>query len=223
MTEEILRVVGRDHGRRLVRDLARATYAYEHDRYHDAFRMTRPLVDLVPESASVRELHGLVCYRLGRWREAAKNLEESRDLAGGDASQLPVIMDCRRALGQRNKLEEAWGELRSASPPADVLSEGRLVLAAHRAERADLDGAIDLLVSSGAARRFEHPAERHIREWYVLADLYERAGDLPRARDLFARVAAADPELADARVRREELGSAQRNRRRRPVRRDQRP
>ena len=38
---------------------------------------------------------------------------------------------------------------------------------------------------------------------YALADLYERAGDLPKARQLFQVVAAADPELGDvaARVR----------------------
>jgi len=30
-------------------------------------------------------------------------------------------------------------------------------------------------------------------QWYALADLYERAGDLPRARELFARVASFSP------------------------------
>lgn len=222
VTEEIVRVVGRERGRTLVRKLAQATRAYEHDRYPEALRMTKPLVDLVPESAAVRELHGLVCYRLDRWREATKHLEAARELSGGDPNQLPVIMDCRRALGQRKKVEATWEELRSSSPPADVLAEGRLVLAAHRAERGDLDGAIDLLVSSGAARNLKHPAERHVREWYVLADLYERAEDLPRARQLFARVAGADPELADAQRRLADLGSPRRNRQRR-TRRDTRP
>ena len=34
--------------------------------------------------------------------------------------------------------------------------------------------------------------------WSLLADLYERSGDIPRARELFERVVAADPELSDA-------------------------
>ena len=49
-----------------------------------------------------------------------------------------------------------------------------------------------------AARNVRGPHERHVRQWYMLADLYERAGDVPRARELFGRVVAADPELSDA-------------------------
>jgi tetratricopeptide (TPR) repeat protein len=116
-------------------------------------------------------------------------------------------MDCCRAQGQHRKVEALWEELRSFSPPADVLSEGRLVLAAYRADRGELDSAIDLLVSAGAGRNLRRPADRHLRQWYVLADLYERAGDLPHARQLFARVAASDPDLADARQRLSELGA----------------
>jgi hypothetical protein len=40
----------------------------------------------------------------------------------------------------------------------------------------------------------------------VLADLYERAGDLSHARELFSRVARADPELADVQQRLADLG-----------------
>jgi len=189
-----------------------AIRAYERDRYLEAFRITRALADRVPESAAVRELHGLVCYRLGRWREAAKHLEAARSFSGDDPSQLPVIMDCRRAMGHRNKVDALWKELRAASPTADVLAEGRLVLAAHRAEQGELDSAIEVLVSAGAARKLRHPAERHLRQWYVLADLYERAGDFARARELFARVAEADPDLADAAQRFAELGRTRRRR-----------
>jgi hypothetical protein len=33
---------------------------------------------------------------------------------------------------------------------------------------------------------------------YALADLYERAGDIPRARELFKRIARHDPRFFDA-------------------------
>ena len=36
---------------------------------------------------------------------------------------------------------------------------------------------------------------------YALADLYERAGDLPRARDLFRRVADSEPDFVDVQAR----------------------
>jgi tetratricopeptide (TPR) repeat protein len=203
---EVQRFVGRPTANDLLRRLERATVAYKRDRYEEAYRTTKALAALVPESPSVRELHGLVCYRLGRWTEAARHLEAARELGGGDPSQIPVIMDCRRALSQHRKVEALFDELRASSPAADVLSEGRLVLAGQRADRGDIDGAIELLVTSGAGRNLRHPRERHLRQWYVLADLYERAGDLPRARELFARVAEADPALADAPRRMAELG-----------------
>ena len=207
VTEELATAVGRERARDLADMMALATRAYDRDRYPEALRITRVLVEVVPESAAARELHGLVCYRLGRWREAARHLVAARTLSGDDPSQLPVIMDCCRAQGQHRKVEALWEELRSFSPPADVLSEGRLVLAAYRADRGELDSAIDLLVSAGAGRNLRRPADRHLRQWYVLADLYERAGDLPHARQLFARVAASDPDLADARQRLSELGA----------------
>jgi hypothetical protein len=45
------------------------------------------------------------------------------------------------------------------------------------------------------------PKDHHLRQWYALADLYERAGDIPRARDLFNRVASIDPDAFDIRER----------------------
>jgi tetratricopeptide (TPR) repeat protein len=211
--EEITRAVGSEQAREareLSNRMERAASAYARDRYSEAFRITRSLVQLAPSVAAVRELHGLVCYRLGRWKEAARHLEAARELGRGDVSQIPVIMDCRRAMGQHRRVEALFEELRASSPPADVLTEGRLVLAGQRADRGDIDGAIDLLVSSGAGRNLRHPRERHLRQWYVLADLYERAGDLPRARELFGRVAEVDPALADAPRRLAELGRSTR-------------
>ncbi len=40
-----------------------------------------------------------------------------------------------------------------------------------------------------------------MRQWYALADLYERAGDMPRARQFFGRVATVDPDAFDVRQR----------------------
>ena len=212
VTAELAQAVGRERAKVLADRMASAARAYARDRYPEASRISRLLADQVPESAAVRELHGLVCYRLGRWREAIRNLEAARTLAGDDPTQLPVLMDCHRAQGHHRRVAELWDVLREASPDADILAEGRLVMAATLAERGDLDRAVELLAAAGAARNRRHPAERHVRQWYVLADLSERAGDLPRARELFARVADADPELADAGERLIALGRARRRR-----------
>ncbi|MGH8987732.1 MAG: tetratricopeptide repeat protein, partial [Acidimicrobiales bacterium] len=59
---------------------------------------------------------------------------------------------------------------------------------------------------AGAARALRNPSDRHLRQWYALADLYERAGDLPRARELFQRVARADAGAYDVAERLDALG-----------------
>jgi len=214
VVEELAGAVGRAKAGRVADRLAAAARAYERDRYPEAMRITRPLADEVPESAAARELHGLVCYRLGRWREAVRHLEASRALSGGDPSQLPVLMDCHRAMGHHRRVEALWEELRASSPSADVLVEGRLVLAEDLAETGKLDDAILVLATAGGARNLRNPGDRHLRQWYVLADLYERAGDVPRARELFARVMAVDPELADTAQRLAALGTPRRRSRR---------
>lgn len=203
---EIAGAAGRQRASRVNERMAAAVAAYRRDRYAEAWRITKPLVGEVPDSASARELHGLVCYRMGRWREAISHLDAASELAGEDSNQLPVLMDCHRALGHHRKVQELWDRLRSASPSADVLAEGRLVMAATLADRDQLAPAIDLLVDAGVGRDLRHPQDRHVRQWYVLADLSERVGDLPRARELFARAARADPELADAAERAAALG-----------------
>ncbi len=213
IVEELAGMGGRDQALNLAERLAAAARAYDRDRYFDAKRITGKLLDQVPGSAAAQELHGLICYRLARWTEAIRHLERARAALGGDPGQIPVMMDCHRALHHHRRVEALFEELKTASPPADVLVEGRLVMAADMADQRRLHPAIDLLVSTGGARNLRHPGDRHVRQWYVLADLYERAGDLPRARELFARVVDADPELADAAERLAGLG---RNARRKP-------
>ena len=178
--------------------MADASYAYEKERYQEARRILKALVDEVPGSAAVRELYGLVLYRTGQWAAAAKQLETFRQMSGS-FDQHPVLADCYRALHRYDEAEEVWEDLRSASPNGDLVAEGRIVAAGCRADQGDLKGAISLLEKS--ARPVRKPQERHLRQWYALADLYERAGDMPRARDLFSRIAAADPEAFDVRAR----------------------
>ena len=60
--------------------------------------------------------------------------------------------------------------------------------------------------STGAANGVNASSEHHLRLWYALADLYERAGDLPRARELFDRVREHDAAFADVAERLAALG-----------------
>ena len=194
--DELRAIGGAKLAANLVPKLAEAARAYEHDRYRDALALLRTLAAVAPESPSVRELHGLTLYRLGRWREALRELRVAHELTGS-FDQHPVMADCERALGHHDRVETLWTELRQAGVSSDLLAEGRLVEAGSLADRGDVAAAIALL-QPAASRSVRRPESRHLRQWYALADLYERAGDVPRARDLFSMVVRTDPELSDA-------------------------
>ena len=63
------------------------------------------------------------------------------------------------------------------------------------------DGAEAIGVLQKVRRPNKRPQEHHLRVAYALADLYERSGDLAKARDTFGWVAGIDPDFADAQRR----------------------
>lgn len=189
---------------RVQRKLGQAADTFERDRLPDALRILRPLSKDAPEVAAVRELTGLALYGTGQWAAAAKELEAFRRL-GGSVEQHPVLADCYRALGRYATVNDLWDELRESSPGAALVTEGRIVAAGALADQGDVRGAIRLL-EKGPVRPTRAAGVHHARLWYALADLYERAGDTPKARELFARVVAAEPGLADAAERLHSLG-----------------
>jgi tetratricopeptide (TPR) repeat protein len=184
------------HRERLVERAETAYGAYDRGRFQDAMRAIKPVVEETPGVAAVRELAGLAAYRSGKWRDSLKHLQAFA-LLSDSTEHLPIVMDCQRALRKPKKVAELWSELRQSSPEPDVLAEGRIVAAASLAESGDPQGAISMLATAGAAKALRNPSNRHIRQWYMLADLYERAGDVPRAREFFERVAKVDREAYD--------------------------
>jgi tetratricopeptide (TPR) repeat protein len=188
---------------KLEQRLADAVRAYERDRYQDARRILRSLAEQAPDAPAVRELFGLTLYRLNRWAEALKELEAFRALTGSH-DQDPVAMDANRALKRWAAVERVWAGLREASPSPDIVAEGRIVAAGALADRGRLADAIGLL--ERAPTEVKRPRLHHLRTWYALADLYERAGDLPRARALFRTVLRQDADFADVAERLSGLG-----------------
>lgn len=183
----------------LERRLVNAAQAYERDRYKEALQAVKPVVEMVPESAAARELYGLILYRLGRWRHAARELQTVHDLTGS-FDQHPVIADCERALGHIDRVRQLWDELRHAGVDREVLVEGRLVMAGALRDAGDARAAIELLEPVRRVQR-RNPDVPLLREWYALADLYETVGELPLARELFNRVTRHAPDLLDAQSR----------------------
>ena len=193
-----IRLLGDKAGNRAARDLSTAAKAFDAERYNDALKKLKPLVQVAPEIPEVRELHGLTLYRLERWGPASKELEDFRVLSGS-AEQHPVLADCYRAQGRWADVDELWTELREASPSGELVTEGRIVTAGALADQGDLPGGIRLLQKSW--KRPKKAKEHHLRRAYALADLHERAGEIPAARDLFSWIQRQSPGYVDVPAR----------------------
>ncbi len=194
MRDEILRHGGA-RGERYFDAMARASEAYAEDRERDAIRILRPLRNAMPGAASVRELLGLSMYRNGQYGPATEELDEYVRITG-EVDQHPVLMDCARALGNHKRVDTLWAELAEVSPTAALVTEGRIVRAGSLADRGRLDDAIASL-SKRAVSTPKKVLPHHLRLWYVLADLEERAGNIPRARTLFDRIRRHESGFAD--------------------------
>jgi tetratricopeptide (TPR) repeat protein len=199
---EVLRLGGRD-GERLYAQVLQAADAYNAGRERDAVKILEPLRNRLPDATTVRELLGLALYRDGRYAAAAEELETYGRLTGS-IDDLAVLMDCYRADGRWREVDAGWRQLQRASPPSALAIEGRIVAAGALADQDHLDEALKLL--RRRADDVSRPGEHHLRLWYALADLEERAGNLPRARTLFDRIVGHDPRFADAAARRAALG-----------------
>lgn len=188
---------------RLSERLASASAALDRERFDEARRMVTPLVRELPRVAAVHEVAGLAAYRTGRWKQAAESLELARQLRP-DPSLLPVLADCYRALKRWDDVDNVWSEVKRASPRHDVMAEARIVAAGALADRGELKGAIALMQPDRKPPK--RVRDHTLREWYVLADLYDRAGDTVTAARWFNEIKANDPAFADVRDRLRALG-----------------
>lgn len=194
------RALGDRAGGKALNRLDEAARAFSDDRFQDARRILNQLVERAPEVPEVIELLGLVHYRMGHWKAATKRLEVFREMTGS-TEQHPVLADCHRAQGRWDDVQVLWVELRDASPSGPLVTEGRLVAAGALADQGRIEEGLALL-----ERGWRIPSrarDHHLRRAYALADLYERSGAEPRARELFIWVRNHDARFADvaARVR----------------------
>ncbi len=194
VSKELQSALGARRGGRVSEALVEASKAYERDRFTETLRILRPLIEEAPDSAAIRELYGLACYRENKWAEAVKHLSAFVDLTAS-VEQHPVLADAHRALKHHDQVALLWAELAQSSPGAHLVAEGRIVMAGSLADQNRLAEAI-LLLERGALSS-KSPRDHHLRMWYSLADLYERAGDLPRARERFQRIMQSDPSFVN--------------------------
>ena len=123
-----------------------------------------------------------------------RELETARALTP-NVDVLPVLADSYRALRRWNDVERVWLEVRETSPNQDVMAEARIVAAGAQADRGDLAGALRTMGRVGADPK--RVRDHHLRQWYVLGDLNDRAGNPIEAARWFRLVDAHDPEFVD--------------------------
>jgi tetratricopeptide (TPR) repeat protein len=191
---------------KMVITLTRAAEAYDRKRYEEALRLGRIVSDAVPGVAPVRELTGLAAYRAERWSMDKIHLRAHFTITG-DPEHLPLVMDCDRANRRYRAVEKTFAELEESEPTAEVAVEGRIVMASAWADQRMYKEAIELLTKAGGTKQLRNPSYRHVRLWYALADVFDRAGDTASARELFARVVIGEPDAYDAKARLAELGT----------------
>jgi tetratricopeptide (TPR) repeat protein len=203
VADDLQTMLGARRGGRVGAALMEAAKAFEKDRFGETLRILRPLLEEVPDSAPVRELYGLACYRDSKWAEAIKHLSAFTELTGS-VEQHPVLADAHRALKHFKEVATLWEELAASSPAAHLVAEGRIVMAGALADQGKLTEAIALIERGSLDSK--RPKEHHLRLWYALADLYERAGDMGRARDRFQRILLVDRDYINVSERLANLG-----------------
>jgi len=177
------------------RTLDLAVDAYERDRFDEALRYLRKLESMAPDVPEVLELLGLTYYRVERFPSALRILRKFVKLTE-DVSQAAVLMDCARAMGNAVEVERWWRVLREASPSKEAVTEGRVVYAAFLADSDRIGEAISLMEG---ALVHDHAPEKlpALRQKYLLATLYERAGNVAQARELYTQLVRFDATLYD--------------------------
>lgn len=153
---------------------------------------------VAPRSAAVREALGIVLYAAARYGQAHSELLTYRRLSGRQ-DQNHLLADCARALGRPEKMTEYVEAMVAAAVEPERVVEGLMVQAGERADRGDLDGALEVLRTAGLEDDRVEPW--HPRLWYMAGDLCERLGRTTEARDFFEAILAVEDEFGDVDAR----------------------
>lgn len=204
VSREVERGVGARQSKSASERLQKAIDAFERQRFVEASRLLAALSRQLPSMALVHELAGLSAYQQGKWRIVINELEATRVLDPSRTAVLPVLADAYRAVRRWAKVADLWRELKDLSPHPEVLAEGRMVAAGALADQGKLADALAMFQQSLSVPKRIQPY--HLKQWYVAADLNDRAGNVLDARRLFDRIAKCDPAFADVEERLAQIG-----------------
>jgi tetratricopeptide (TPR) repeat protein len=180
--------------------LAAAAQADEAERGYEYALAARRLAARV---GVVRETCGIAAYRAGKWAEALAELRAARRITG-QASYLPLMADCERALGRLDRALELVTGPEAEGMARETQLELRIVESGIRRDQGFPEAAVVALQVPELAGQAHGPAVARLR--YAYADALIDAGRAEEARYWFGRAAAADIDgETDAAERAEDL------------------
>ena len=167
-----------------------------------AVRAARTAKRAAPRAASVREALGIALYQAGDYRAARTELAAAQRISGR-SDLAAMLADIERALGRPERAIELFERGDRKKMESDTAAELLLVAASAYGDLGQPAAGVALIRRH--ARWPVELADHHLRLAYAEGTLAEQAGDLPRARAAFTRVAQADPDFHDAADRLERL------------------
>ena len=199
---KLRKVLGAADAKKALKKLNEVDSDFAQELFADAQRKINPLLKSAKNIAEIQELHGLIQYRLGKYGKAAFALEQFRTLANS-TERHPILMDFYRSEERWADIAYLWSELAEVSPSAEIVTEGRIVYSGAYADQGDLKNAVKILEKGWKLP--SRPKEHHLRRAYALADLYDRAGMAPKARELFRWIVQTAGTYVDAKERLKQL------------------
>lgn len=189
--DEITRTAPKDRREPALVHLSKAVSEFADERYGAAFEQLKRAKDLAPQAATIRELLGLSAYHLERWDEALRELRTFRRITG-EASQIPVEMDCLRALGRPEDVSKTYRQFQKLDHYPEADDEARVVFASDLLDRGQVADAWNIIKPG---RLIANPRPSLLRRWFVAARVAMAADDLEAAQKFASAIAEQEPEF----------------------------
>lgn len=189
--DEITRTAPKARREPAIAHLAKAVSEYADERFGAAYAQLKRAKDLAPQAATIRELLGLSAYNLEKWEEALRELRTFRRISG-EPTQVPVELDCLRALGRTEDVEKTYRRLKDLDPRPETDDEARVVFASSLLDRG-LTADAWKVIKPG--RLVANPRPSALRRWFVAARVAAASGDADAARRFLDAIADADADF----------------------------
>ena len=189
--DEINRTTPKDRREAAITHLSRGVSDFADERFGAAYEQLKRAKDLAPQAATIRELLGLSAYHLERWDEALRELRTFRRISG-EASQMPVELDCLRALGRPEDVEKTYRQLQELDHHPETDDEARVVFASSLLDRGLVADAWKVIKPG---RLVANPRPSLLRRWFVAARVAVAGGELDAARRLADGIAEQEPDF----------------------------